>query len=172
MKRLLAILAIVLALPASAGDVYMRDANGTIIGDVMLIDTSTNVGQAHALTGGFQSSGSEKGILRFMVMENRAWHFNTVYFTQSNCPSAGPLYFFLNYDPNNASDITAEGRRAINDSQEWSTIDGFSPPTVRSRIDPFGACVNISPQGLPGNINHYRRGDVIVRTFALSYEAS
>lgn len=174
--RFSTILLCLLALPALADDVVLLDSNNKVIGDALTVDVVNGVGRMNGISDGRHSTNLPPGTppwgaFRFHATQDRLWHWAPVYFEGLNCDEYQRFYFFIGYNAPFNGNVSAERRRAMNDFSEWSLA--LTPPqvvpTVQSRVLPWQACENITPQALPGNLADYSWAGIRVRTYLPPY---
>ena len=156
-----------LYIPASnAGDPHIKDAAGTIVGNVYEITVPVS-GWMMGISGG-AALGSEQGAFRFATSQNEVTHYELMFFTAPDCDTTQSFWFAVPENPDHSSGINAEGRRGMYMNQEWDLV--ITPPDiihVRSSRYGFGACSNFVLQVFNGD--DWRKADFVRRTYTPPY---
>ena len=166
MKKLIAAACFVFGLPAHAGDLKFIDNQSNFIGEITKISfTGTDI------VWGVASAGN--GVARFIATNDDLYHWNSVYYAETDCNHFQPFYFKIDYSVSPSDTNNSEGRIAFSNDLLWAVFPNppSTAPIVKSLVHPWGFCQNITPQTLPGPLSDWRENGAVLAVFHEPFKA-
>lgn len=142
----------VLAGPALADPVIIRDNQNLVVGELMTRKYFSSPPHIVGVADTINLPQFSPGAVRFLTDGAGLYHYDLVVFEGFNCTSSQPFYFRMGgYNPSSTDAISAEGRYAFWNNKMWQLV--VIPPstfTVNSWQAPFLPCFNY---GSPLTVN-------------------
>lgn len=135
--RKLSALAVLIAAPAFADEVQIRaaDPNGPgelVVGQVIEAFESPWTDNILGLSTAKESPTQERGFFRFVLNDTGLHHYDSVYFSASNCSILSAFWFSTPEEPDLQDPFNAEARSAMHRDIEWELVGIPGPFTARS----------------------------------------